>query len=166
MAFLISAIKVVTCLWQRSFQLLKLWHVYGWPQYSCWFLGMSDETMKISVHQLKLWHVCWNLDMSTAFYISSMKVVKCQSLKLWHVHGWPQFSRGHTNYEESNADLSLPIDIVTCLLKFGHVYSILHIIHLTLVLLNLDISCLYKQCISRSVGFFRSQLIWICTVFH
>ena len=39
-------------------------------------------------------------------------------------------------------------------------------INLTLVLLNLDISCLYKQCRSRSVGFWRSQLIWISTVYH
>ena len=37
---------------------------------------------------------------------------------------------------------------------------------LTLVLLNHDIPCLCKQCRSRSVGFFRSQLIWICTVCH
>ena len=37
---------------------------------------------------------------------------------------------------------------------------------LTLVLLNLDKSCLCKQCRSRSAGFFRSQLIWICTVCH
>ena len=37
---------------------------------------------------------------------------------------------------------------------------------LTLVLLNSDISCLYKQCRSRSVGFWRSQLIWIYTVCH
>ena len=37
---------------------------------------------------------------------------------------------------------------------------------LILVLLNLDISCLCKQCRSRSVGFWRSQLIWICTVCH
>ena len=29
-----------------------------------------------------------------------------------------------------------------------------------------DIPCLSKQCRSRSVGFFRSQLIWICTVYH
>ena len=35
---------------------------------------------------------------------------------------------------------------------------------LTLVLLSPDMPCLYKQCRSRSVGFFRSQLIWICTV--
>ena len=28
----------------------------------------------------------------------------------------------------------------------------------------LDIPCLCKQCRSRSVGFFRSQQIWICTV--
>ena len=33
-------------------------------------------------------------------------------------------------------------------------------------LLNRDISCFHKQCRSRSVGFFRSQLIWICTVCH
>ena len=37
---------------------------------------------------------------------------------------------------------------------------------LTLVLLNLDIPCLCKQCRSRSVGFWRSQLILICTVCH
>ena len=38
--------------------------------------------------------------------------------------------------------------------------------HLTLALLNLDIPCICKQCRSRSVGFWRSQLIWICTVCH
>ena len=37
---------------------------------------------------------------------------------------------------------------------------------LTLVLLNPDILCICKQCRSRSVGFLRSQLIWICTVCH
>ena len=36
----------------------------------------------------------------------------------------------------------------------------------TLVLLNPDMSCLCRQCRSRSVGFWRSQLIWICTVCH
>ena len=40
------------------------------------------------------------------------------------------------------------------------------ILYLTLVLLNPDMSCLCKQCRSRSVGFWRSQLIWICTVCH
>ena len=38
--------------------------------------------------------------------------------------------------------------------------------HLILVLLNPDIPCLCKQCRARSVGFWRSQLIWICTVCH
>ena len=37
---------------------------------------------------------------------------------------------------------------------------------LTLVLPKLDILCLCKQCRSRSVGFWRSQLIWIRTVCH
>ena len=40
------------------------------------------------------------------------------------------------------------------------------ILLLTLVLLNPDMSCLCKQCSSRSAGFWRSQLIWICTVCH
>ena len=35
---------------------------------------------------------------------------------------------------------------------------------LTLVLPNADMPCLCKQCRSRSVGFWRSQLIWICTI--
>ena len=44
----------------------------------------------------------------------------------------------------------------------------LHVIWkiLTLVLLKPDMPCLCKQCRSRSVGFSRSQLIWICTVWH
>ena len=36
---------------------------------------------------------------------------------------------------------------------------------LTLVLLTPDVPYC-KQCRFRSVGFFRSQLIWICTVYH
>ena len=36
----------------------------------------------------------------------------------------------------------------------------------TIVLLNPAIPCQCKQCRSRSVGFCRSQLIWICTVCH
>ena len=37
-------------------------------------------------------------------------------------------------------------------------------VELTLVLLNPDIPCLCKQSTSRSADFWRSQLIWICTV--
>ena len=39
-------------------------------------------------------------------------------------------------------------------------------LELTLALLNPDISCFCKQCRSRSVGFWRSQLMWICTICH
>ena len=35
---------------------------------------------------------------------------------------------------------------------------------LTQVLLNPDIPCICKQCRSRSADFWRSQLIWLCTV--
>ena len=38
--------------------------------------------------------------------------------------------------------------------------------HLTLALLNQDRHCLWKQCRSRSDGFWRSHLIRIYTVFH
>ena len=57
--------------------------------------------------------------------------------------------------------------LTTGLLSFSLFYS-LHCYTnlLTLVLLNLDITCLCKQYRSRSVGFWRSQLIWICTVCH
>ena len=48
----------------------------------------------------------------------------------------------------------------TCIHSFGLTML------LTLVLLNPDIPCLCKQCRSRSVGFCRSQLIWIYTVCH
>ena len=41
-----------------------------------------------------------------------------------------------------------------------------HILKLTLVLLLPEMACLYKQCRFISVGFWRSQLIWICTVCH
>ena len=43
-------------------------------------------------------------------------------------------------------------------------YNLKQIYILALILLNLGMACLCKQCRSRSVGFWRSQLIWICTV--
>ena len=43
-----------------------------------------------------------------------------------------------------------------------HLVSVIRI--LTLVLLNLDMPCFCKQCRSRSVGFCRSKLIWLYTV--
>ena len=49
--------------------------------------------------------------------------------------------------------------------KMTEIYKVYEV-PLTLVLLNRDMPCLCKQCSSRSVGFFRSQLIWICTVCH
>ena len=41
-----------------------------------------------------------------------------------------------------------------------------HILFLTFVLSNPDMPCLCKRCRSKSVGFWRSQLIWIYTVCH
>ena len=37
---------------------------------------------------------------------------------------------------------------------------------LTLVLLNPDMPCLCKQCRSRTLSFWRSQMIWICPGHH
>ena len=46
------------------------------------------------------------------------------------------------------------------------VNAVIRLETVALVLLNPYMSCLCKQCRSRSVGFKRSQLIWICTVCH
>ena len=48
------------------------------------------------------------------------------------------------------------------LLHMGTIYFCIEIF--TLVLLNPDKPCLCKQCRSRSVGFWRSQQIWMYTV--
>ena len=54
---------------------------------------------------------------------------------------------------------------VLCIKSPYHIYHIyLHAV--TVVLLNPDMADLCKQCRSRSVGFWRSQLIWICAVCH
>ena len=65
---------------------------------------------------------------------------------------------------------------ILCELTDAHIYSSNNIYWterkqrkrqmLTLVLLNPDIPYLYKPCRSRSVGFWRSQLIWLSTVCH
>ena len=72
--------------------------------------------------------------------------------------------------------IQMNICLFFCILKFysSDVLMFLWVITIyvsvekisTLVLLNPDMSCLCKQCRSRSVGFWRSQLIWISTVCH
>ena len=53
-----------------------------------------------------------------------------------------------------------------CLKQSSENISIFLVSCLRLVLLNSYISCFGKQCRSKSVGFWRSQLICICTVCH
>ena len=50
--------------------------------------------------------------------------------------------------------------------KLSHMDPQFSILSLTFVLPVPDMPCLCKQCRSRSVGFFRSQLVWICTGCH
>ena len=76
-----------------------------------------------------------------------------------------------TNSNQQWESFVLKEYITINVLKFWLLYSILFwpkfafcAVLLTLVLLNPDKPCLCKQCRSRSVGFCRSQLIWICTV--
>ena len=56
--------------------------------------------------------------------------------------------------------------VYKCYLQNDYKISQVYQYTLTLVLLNPDMSCHCKQCRSRSIGFWRSQLIWICTVCH
>ena len=52
--------------------------------------------------------------------------------------------------------------------NIGHISFCIHIVRWgrNPSLAKHDMPCLSKQCRSRSVGFWRSQLIWICTVCH
>ena len=56
--------------------------------------------------------------------------------------------------------------LVHCLHVVYRYFQVLSYFHLKPSLSKHDMPCLSKQCRSRSVGFFRSQLIWICTVCH
>ena len=69
---------------------------------------------------------------------------------------WTHTSKG--TFSDVGAQLFHMIDIV--------LQAAVSSCTLALVLLSPDIPCLCKQCRSRSVGFWRSQLIWIFTVCH
>ena len=73
--------------------------------------------------------------------------------------------RFSVNFVNSKQICSIFWDLAACICAKMPFYLPLHVI-LTLVLLNLGIPCLCKQCRSKSVSFWRSQLIWICTVCH
>ena len=75
----------------------------------------------------------------------------------------------HADNDADNEDRSdcMDVDLNLCWANIQgpvvqNLTKLLANLMLTLVLLNLDISCLCKQCRFRSVG----QLIWICTVCH
>ena len=74
---------------------------------------------------------------------------------LFDIVGFSQIY-GHIPLVQSHTAVYGCLDVVTLSEKNQNI--------LTLVLLIPDILCLCKQCRSRSVGFWRSQLIWICTV--
>ena len=71
--------------------------------------------------------------------------------EIWHV--WDHLSL--FSQKNNNKKIKISSAAAICIIRI-----------LTLVLPNRDMSCLCKQCRSRSVGFWRSQLIWICTVCH
>ena len=72
------------------------------------------------------------------------------------IHTWGLFSENDVHKNEITVSWTWFTTDVKAIFHLG----------LTLVLLNPDIPFLCKQCRSRSVGFWRSQLIWICTVCH
>ena len=89
----------------------------------------------------------------------------CFLILLWK-HGfnfWCKLSLLKTNCMKYQADFlgKIRTNIQNIVWKCYPAYKVL-----TLVLLNPDTPCHCKQYRSRSVGFSRSQLIWIYTVFH
>ena len=83
--------------------------------------------------------------------------------------------QGISGFSRTGLTCTLFIIVHLFTVPFGVIGRICSVIHCdsswisslnTLVMLNPDILCLCKQCRSRSVGFWRSQLIWLCTVCH
>ena len=71
------------------------------------------------------------------------------------------------SHQENEQDLAfIDTAVQTIIVQWKRAATFLTLTGLTLVLLNPGMPCLCKQCRSRSVGFFRSQLTWICTVCH
>ena len=96
------------------------------------------------------------------------KALKCSykqvsSLEEYFIYAFhPAF--GPVNFIKQIESFTIFVIVDTALFLKQH--TLYQYIFLTLVLLNPDISCLCKQWRSRSVGFWRSQMIWICTVCH
>ena len=87
--------------------------------------------------------------------------------------GYQQMTKVVTSGERVNETLpALPIlrahllDLFKCLQQTLVMWPVTGRCLVNPSLAEHDMPCLSKHCRSRSVGFFRSQLIWICTVCH
>ena len=91
---------------------------------------------------------------------------KCLHEAIWPIH--PEISMMDSSISEFGQVYSLSKQGVRhkTQTEWQYCININQTAILNLVLLNLDMPCFCKQCRSRSVGFYRSQLIWICTVCH
>ena len=99
-----------------------------------------------SVLKVGLYSFSFHLSITIDVAVAAVVSVFTAALKLV-----PKF-KAHGGSVREN--LALQNVQVTCLYIRFDLYI------LTLVLLNPDIPCVCKQCRCRSVGFFRSQLIW------
>ena len=92
-------------------------------------------------------------------------ITACQSSTVYHI--CPKYSYEHAKaycMHQRNAMIEVLLMSTHNICFYGELKKFSQNCYHILLLLNLDIPCLCKHCRSRSVGFFRSQLIWICTV--
>ena len=157
--------------------------IYMVLEFSCDGAQLSDYQIEISSSfcfalkfkgKLKIWYISewrcflWyekNLNFPIKFAKSFFN--RCISLSFWKIEKKTGFCRfwqskwlsarfcGYGNYPKywDTFSLSMLGKSLSCL-------------HFNPSLADHDMPCLSKQCRSRSLGFFRSQLIWICTVCH
>ena len=117
----------------------------GQGDVSCRVLWLFSLVVDLNTNfdiNVERWHKCWQTDGKADAYIAPCYKQVLQKL----------FSHWRLEPESTLLSLMLPCPWLSDIL--------------TLIVLSPDIPCLCKQCRSRSVGFWRSQLIWICTVCH
>ena len=150
----------------------KLWYFMQFclqsMKYQSLFMGKKNKKM-LSLCCLLNLHSAWSvLIQSAAEYVQVIKNGWYYDTKIsFPLKYWKMavvlFMNRRTDIKKFNSVCKIKLAKIC---KLSPLYYHIELVILTLVLLNPDISYICKQCRSRSVGFWRSQLIWICTVCH
>ena len=127
-----------------------------------WRLAHSEDPVQIHILQ----HLIWVYTVCSGLYvpIHRLNTVLMNTVQQSHMTTFQIFEENWFMCFLSMPTKSKQFGLLLC--KLWPEIHLYYQLNFTLVLLIPDMPCLCKQCRSRSVGFFRSQLIWIFTVCH